>query len=59
MMPAKGTLWQTRRAWGTPEDIEEFRRTVAQENGPASHEESVRAFRQAIEDEFTMAHHVS
>jgi hypothetical protein len=49
-MTPKGRFWNTRRAWGTAQDIEALRRAACKQRAPGPYAESVRDFRQAIQD---------
>lgn len=49
-MTPKGQLWNNRRAWGTAQDIERLQRAASGNREPGPYAESVKAFRQAIQD---------
>lgn len=49
-MTPKGQLWNNRRAWGTTQDIERLQRAASGQHEPGPYAESVKAFRQAIQD---------
>jgi hypothetical protein len=44
-MTPKGRFWNTRRAWGTAQDIEDLRRAASGQRETGPYAESVKAFR--------------
>jgi hypothetical protein len=48
-MTPKGRFWNTRRAWGTAQDIENLQRAASKRREPGPYAESVKAFRKAIQ----------
>lgn len=50
-MTPKGRFWNTRRAWGTAQDIEDLQRAASgNRREPGPYAASVKAFRKTIQD---------